>query len=56
MLVVIAGCLWELIALITHRLPTITSVIWALRDRRWGRFLVWLFLGWALEHFLGEGR
>lgn len=55
-LVVILAAAWELVALATGWVPTITAVVWKLRTRKLGRLTVWLLLGWLVEHLFGEGR
>lgn len=47
---------WELVALVSGRIPTITRVWHRLRDHKVGRLALWLALGWLVEHLFGEGR
>lgn len=47
---------WELLALFSGRVPTITRVWHTLRTHREGRLIVWIALGWLIEHLFGEDR
>lgn len=47
---------WELAALGTGRVPTITAVAHRLRIHPVGRLGLWLLLGWLVEHIFGENR
>ena len=49
--VLAAGCVYEIVALATP-LPTITTVIKRLGKHRAGRVAVWLWVGYAADHFL----
>jgi hypothetical protein len=46
---------WELVAILTGRLPTITWVWHQLRGHRLARIGTWLALGWLIEHLFAEG-
>ena len=49
--VLAAGCTYEIVALATS-LPTITTVIKRAGKHRVGRAAVWLWVGYAADHFL----
>jgi hypothetical protein len=49
--VLIAGCLYEVYAAGTNRAPTITAIVKAAGARRRGRFVMWLWLGYVVDHF-----
>lgn len=47
---------WELVAIVTGKVPTITNVWHRLRCHKIGRLVLWLFAGWTIEHLWAEGR
>ncbi len=49
--VLAAGCLYEVYAVGTNRAPTITAIVKAAGARRGGRFILWLWLGYVVDHF-----
>jgi len=54
-LLIIAGCAYEIVALTTGRVPTITAAIKFLgRAHPIGRFLVWGWCGFVAWHFLED--
>jgi len=55
-LVVLGACTWEITAILSGRLPTITAVWHRFRTHRLGRLGLWLALGWLVEHLFGENR
>lgn len=51
--VLIAGCLYEVAALTTSRVPTITaSIKYVGRSHPAGRLVVWAWCGYVAWHFL----
>ena len=51
--VLVAGCLYEVAALVTGRVPTITAIIKSVgRGHPVGRLLVWSWCGYIAWHFL----
>ena len=50
--VIAAGCLYEVAAITTNRVPTITAIIKAAGRARGGRVLLWLWLGYIVDHFI----
>jgi hypothetical protein len=55
-LVVLGGCVYEIVAILSRKIPTITSIAHRLRVHHVGRFALWLLFGWLIEHLFGEGR
>lgn len=55
--ILVAGlCTYEVTAIATGKVPTITAVWHKLREDKIGRLGLWLALGWLIEHLFGEGR
>jgi len=54
--VVAAACAYEVAAIVSGKVPTITAIWHRLREDKIGRLGLWLLLGWAVEHLFGEGR
>ena len=50
--VVIAGCAYEIVALVSDRVPTISEVVLAVSQHRVGRFAAWMFVGGWAAHYL----
>ena len=50
--VLLVGCLYEVFALVTRRVPTITWFIRWFHNHRIGRLLAWLWIGFVVDHFL----
>ena len=56
-LLVGGACAYEAAALVSAgRIPTLTHLAWRARVNRAGRLVLWLVLGWFVEHIFGEGR
>jgi len=55
-MVVAGACAYEVVAIVSTRVPTITAIWHRLRDDKIGRLGLWLVLGWLIEHLFGEGR
>jgi hypothetical protein len=51
---VAAGCAYEIVALFTQRVPTITQVMYIIRRHYLLRLLFWLITGMSLHHFYVE--
>ena len=47
-----AGCVYEIVALATDRVPTITAIVKMSGRFRFGRFALWLWLGFIVDHFI----
>jgi hypothetical protein len=51
--VIAAGCVYEVVALIVPRVPTITAIIQRSSRLPWvGRVALWLWLGFVADHFV----
>jgi hypothetical protein len=50
--ILLIGCLYEIIALLDDRVPTITQIVHATNDHKLGKFAVWLWCGYVAAHFL----
>lgn len=52
--VIAAGCAYEIVALMREddRVPTITALIKTVARLRFGRFVLWLWLGFIVDHFI----
>lgn len=51
-LAVIVGCTYEIVALVTNRVPTITVLVKRLGRHPVGRFGMWCWCGYVAHHFL----
>lgn len=49
---VVAGCAYEIVALTTGRVPTISEVVLRMGEHKAGRVAAWLFVGAWAWHFL----
>jgi len=47
-----AGCVYEIVAVATDRVPTITAIVKMSGRFRFGRFALWLWLGFIVDHFI----
>lgn len=50
----ITGCVYEVVALTTGKVPTITRLVRIIGRHRAGRALAWLWVGYVAGHFLSE--
>jgi hypothetical protein len=50
--VIAAGCAYEIVAVATDRVPTITAIVKMAGRLRFGRFVLWLWLGFIVDHFI----
>lgn len=48
----LVGCIYEIIALVTRTVPTITRLLRLLGTMRFGKALVWMWCGYVSWHFL----
>jgi hypothetical protein len=53
-LAVAVGCAYEIVALFSKRIPTITELMYGARRHHILRFAFWLGAGAALNHFYDE--
>ena len=51
-LATLVGCIYEAFALITDRVPTITTIVKNAGKYPGGRFVVWMWCGFIAWHFL----
>lgn len=49
---VAVGCAYEIVALVSDRVPTISEVVVSASEHPAGRFAAWLFVGGWSYHFL----
>ena len=55
--VIAAGCAYEILALATDRVPTITAIIQRSSRLPWiGRIALWLWLGFVVDHFIDRDK
>jgi hypothetical protein len=50
--VLLAGCAYEIVALTTRRVPTITRILQTVGSKPHGKALLWLWIGYVSAHFL----
>jgi len=50
--VIVSGCAYEIVALVTDRVPTITAIVKMSGRFRYGRLILWLWLGFIVDHFI----
>lgn len=48
----VIGCGYEIVAIVSRRVPTITAICHTVSRTRIGRFLLWLWLGFVVDHFV----
>ena len=46
------GCIYEVIALLSHAVPTITKLLRLLGSKPFGKVLVWAWCGFVSYHFM----
>lgn len=44
--------IYEAVAIVTQRVPTLSRICWEARKHRLFRFLLWLFVGFLVDHLL----
>ena len=50
--VLLVGCAYEIVALTTRRVPTITRILRTVGSKPQGKALVYLWIGYISAHFL----
>lgn len=50
--VLLVGCAYEIVALTTRKVPTITRILKAVGSRPYGKAALWLWTGYVSAHFL----
>lgn len=54
--VLTVGCVYEVVALTTNLVPTITAIVQRSSRLPWvGRIALWLWLGAVVDHFIWRG-
>lgn len=49
----VVGCAYEIVAVVSNRVPTITSIVQNTSRLPWvGRIALWLWLGAIVDHFI----
>jgi len=48
----LVGCIYEIVALVSHAVPTITRLLRLLGSKPFGKALVWMWCGYISWHFL----
>ena len=51
-IVLLVGCAYEIVALTTKRVPTITRILRTVGSKPQGKALLWLWTGYVSAHFL----
>jgi len=53
-----SACAYEVVALIfdDDRVPPLTRIAWKWREHRVYRFVLWLLIGWLIDHLFREGH
>ena len=52
----VVGCAYEIVAVVSNRVPTITSIVQRSSQLPWiGRICLWLWLGAVVDHFIYRG-
>lgn len=49
------GCAYEIVALSYRPIPTITEIVQTVSRHTVGRFVLWLWLGFIVDHFIEKG-
>ena len=50
--VLLVGCVYEIVALTTRKIPTVTRILKTLGSKPYGRAALWLWTGYVSAHFL----
>lgn len=50
--VLLVGCAYEIVALTTRKVPTITRILKTLGSKPYGKAALWLWTGYVSAHFL----
>lgn len=50
--ILLAGCAYEIVALTTNKVPTITRILRTVGSKRFGKAALWLWVGYVAWHFL----
>lgn len=50
--VLLVGCAYEIVALTTRKIPTVTRILKTIGARPYGKAALWLWTGYVSAHFL----
>jgi hypothetical protein len=48
----LVGCVYEIVALTTRKVPTVTRILKTIGSRPYGKAALWLWTGYVSAHFL----
>ena len=51
-IMLLVGCAYEIVALTTRRVPTVTRILKTIGARPYGKAALWLWTGYVSAHFL----
>lgn len=51
-IMLLVGCAYEIVALTTGKVPTITRILKTIGSRPYGKAALWLWTGYVSAHFL----
>jgi hypothetical protein len=50
--ILVVGCVYEVVAVTTRKVPTITRILKTLGSKPYGKAALWLWTGYISAHFL----
>lgn len=50
--ILLVGCIYEVVALTTRKVPTVTRILKTIGSRPYGKAALWLWTGYVSAHFL----
>lgn len=50
--ILLVGCVYEVVALTTRKVPTVTRILKTIGSRPYGKAALWLWTGYVSAHFL----
>lgn len=50
--ILLVGCVYEVVALTTRKVPTVTRILRTIGSRPYGKAALWLWTGYVSAHFL----
>jgi len=50
--VLLVGCAYEIVALTTRKVPTVTRILKTIGSKPYGKAALWLWTGYVSAHFL----
>lgn len=50
--ILLVGCAYEIVALTTRKVPTVTRILKTIGARPYGKAALWLWTGYVSAHFL----